>query len=42
MARKKIDVKSLISACAPLAEGDAWFNRLYKREGNLLKVVLNP
>jgi (R,R)-butanediol dehydrogenase/meso-butanediol dehydrogenase/diacetyl reductase/L-iditol 2-dehydrogenase len=42
MARKKIDVKSLISAEAPLSEGDAWMNKLYNREGNLLKVVLIP
>jgi (R,R)-butanediol dehydrogenase/meso-butanediol dehydrogenase/diacetyl reductase/L-iditol 2-dehydrogenase len=42
MARKKIDVKPLISAKAPLSEGDAWMNKLYNREGNLLKVVLLP
>ena len=42
MARGKIDVKPLISATAPLGEGEAWMNRLYKREGNLLKVVLLP
>jgi (R,R)-butanediol dehydrogenase/meso-butanediol dehydrogenase/diacetyl reductase/L-iditol 2-dehydrogenase len=42
MARKKIHVKSLISASAPLREGQMWFDRLYNREGNLLKVVLLP
>jgi (R,R)-butanediol dehydrogenase/meso-butanediol dehydrogenase/diacetyl reductase/L-iditol 2-dehydrogenase len=42
MARKKIDIKSLISARAPLSEGEIWMNRLYNREGNLLKVVLIP
>jgi (R,R)-butanediol dehydrogenase/meso-butanediol dehydrogenase/diacetyl reductase/L-iditol 2-dehydrogenase len=42
MARKKINVKSLISAAAPLSEGQQWFDKLYKREGNLLKVVLLP
>ena len=42
MARKKINVKALLSATAPLSEGDAWMNKLYKREGNLLKVVLIP
>ena len=42
MARKKIDVKALISATAPLSEGEAWMNKLYNREGNLLKVVLLP
>jgi (R,R)-butanediol dehydrogenase/meso-butanediol dehydrogenase/diacetyl reductase/L-iditol 2-dehydrogenase len=42
MARKKINVKAILSATAPLSEGDAWMNKLYKREGNLLKVVLIP
>ena len=42
MARKKINVKPLLSATAPLSEGEAWMNKLYKREGNLLKVVLIP
>ena len=42
MARKKINVKALLSATAPLSEGETWMNRLYNREGNLLKVVLNP
>ena len=42
MARGKIDVKALLSATAPLSEGDTWMNKLYNREGNLLKVVLIP
>jgi (R,R)-butanediol dehydrogenase/meso-butanediol dehydrogenase/diacetyl reductase/L-iditol 2-dehydrogenase len=42
MARKKINVKPLLSAVAPLSEGDVWMNKLYNREGNLLKVVLVP
>ena len=42
MARKKIDVRALVSAVAPLSEGAAWFDRLYKREPGLLKVVLEP
>ena len=42
MAKKKVSVKALISATAPLSEGEAWMNRLYNREGNLLKVVLIP
>ncbi|MDR3138737.1 MAG: galactitol-1-phosphate 5-dehydrogenase [Treponema sp.] len=42
MARKKLCVKPLISAAAPLREGPDWFNRLYNREGKLLKVVLLP
>ena len=42
MARKKIDVRALISKTAPLSEGQIWFDRLYNREDNLLKVVLLP
>ena len=42
MARNKLDVDSLISAVAPLSEGDAWFKRLYARERGLLKVILEP
>ena len=42
MARKKINVKALLSATAPLSEGELWMNKLYNREGNLLKVVLIP
>jgi len=42
MARKKVNVKALLSATAPLSEGEAWMNKLYNREGNLLKVVLVP
>ncbi|MDR3302082.1 MAG: galactitol-1-phosphate 5-dehydrogenase [Spirochaetaceae bacterium] len=42
MARKKLDVRRLISRTAPLCEGQIWFDKLYKREDNLLKVVLIP
>ena len=42
MSRKKIDSASLISKTAPLAEGQIWFDKLYKREDKLLKVVLVP
>jgi threonine dehydrogenase-like Zn-dependent dehydrogenase len=42
MARKKINVKPLISVVAPLSEGDKWMNKLYNQEDNLLKVVLKP
>ncbi|MDR2617350.1 MAG: galactitol-1-phosphate 5-dehydrogenase [Treponema sp.] len=42
IARKKIDVASLISKKAPLSEGQIWFDKLYNREDNLLKVVLIP
>ena len=37
-----IQVKRLISAIAPLADGPSWFERLYNREPNLMKVVLTP
>ena len=42
LASGAIKVDSLISAVAPLAEGPQWFDRLYRREGNLMKVILRP
>ena len=42
LARGAIQVAPLISARAPLAEGAEWFARLYRREGNLMKVILEP
>ncbi len=42
MARGRIDVRPFISACAPLEDGPAWFERLYRREQGLMKVILNP
>jgi (R,R)-butanediol dehydrogenase/meso-butanediol dehydrogenase/diacetyl reductase/L-iditol 2-dehydrogenase len=42
MARKLVNVKALLSVTAPLSEGELWMNKLYNREGNLLKVVLVP
>jgi len=42
MAKKKIDVAPMLSAIAPLTEGASWFERLYSREANLMKVVLTP
>jgi len=42
MSRGAIDAKPLLSATAPLAEGAAWFDRLYRKEPGLLKVVLKP
>ncbi|HTT19321.1 MAG TPA: galactitol-1-phosphate 5-dehydrogenase [Candidatus Sulfotelmatobacter sp.] len=42
MSKGAIQVKPLITAVAPLAEGPRWFERLYAREPNLLKVVLTP
>lgn len=37
-----IKVRPLISAVAPLEDGPRWFERLYAREPNLMKVVLTP
>ena len=37
-----IQVKPLITAIAPLEDGPQWFERLYAREPNLMKVVLTP
>ena len=42
MSKGEIRVKPLITAVAPLAEGPRWFERLYAREPNLMKVVLTP
>ena len=42
MVSGKIDVKKLITAVAPLADGPEWFARLHAREPNLMKVVLAP
>ncbi len=38
----QIRVKPLITAVAPLEQGPQWFERLYSREPNLMKVVLAP
>lgn len=38
----KISVSDQISAVAPLAEGAAWFDRLYRREEELNKIILRP
>jgi L-iditol 2-dehydrogenase len=42
MSRGAIQVDPLISAVAPLQEGASWFDRLYRREPNLMKVILRP
>ena len=42
IAGGKIKVKPLITAVAPLEDGPHWFERLYAREPNLMKVVLTP
>jgi L-iditol 2-dehydrogenase len=40
--RKLIDVDAMRSAVAPLSEGAAWFDRLYRKERGLMKVILKP
>jgi L-iditol 2-dehydrogenase len=42
LARGALQAAPLISATAPLAEGATWFDRLYRKEAGLLKVVLKP
>jgi L-iditol 2-dehydrogenase len=42
MSTGAIQVKRMISAIAPLEDGPQWFERLYAREPNLMKVVLAP
>lgn len=42
IARGAIKLEKIISATAPLSDGNAWFNRLYSDPGDFVKVVLNP
>ena len=42
LARGAIQVEPMISARAPLSEGVRWFERLYGKEPNLMKVILQP
>jgi L-iditol 2-dehydrogenase len=42
IASGKIKVSSLITAVAPLSEAPSWFERLYAREPNLMKIILDP
>jgi L-iditol 2-dehydrogenase len=37
-----VNVDAMRSAVAPLSEGAAWFDRLYRKERGLLKVILKP
>jgi L-iditol 2-dehydrogenase len=37
-----VNTSPILSAVAPLAEGAAWFDRLYRKEPGLLKVILKP
>lgn len=38
----QINLDPMISARPPLAEGASWFDRLYKQEPGLMKVILEP
>lgn len=38
----KLSVDDQISAVVPLSEGAAWFDKLYRKEGDLNKVILQP
>jgi len=40
--RGVVNVDAMRSAVAPLSEGAAWFDRLYKKEPGLMKVILKP
>jgi L-iditol 2-dehydrogenase len=40
--RGSIQLEPIISAVAPLSQGGTWFDRLYRGEENLLKVILEP
>jgi threonine dehydrogenase-like Zn-dependent dehydrogenase len=42
LSRGELNAAPLISKTAPLAEGAAWFDRLYRKEPGLLKVILKP
>ena len=42
MASGALNVDALISAVAPLSSGVSWFQRLYRREPGIMKVILVP
>lgn len=42
LASGSIKTAPILSAVAPLADGASWFDRLYRKEPGLLKVVLTP
>lgn len=42
LSRGAIRVDSMITAQAPLRDGPRWFERLYAKEPNLMKVILEP
>jgi L-iditol 2-dehydrogenase len=42
LVRGSVNTGPILSAVAPLAEGASWFDRLYRKEPGLLKVILKP
>jgi len=42
IARGEVNTDRIISATAPLSEGADWFDRLYREEEDLVKVILRP
>jgi len=42
IASGAVDVNTLISATPPLSEGPHWFDRLYRKEPGLMKIILRP
>jgi L-iditol 2-dehydrogenase len=42
LLRGAVKTAPILSAVAPLAEGASWFDRLYRNEPGLLKVILKP
>jgi len=42
LAQGAIDTGPMITAVAPLSEGREWFERLYRREPGMMKVILTP
>ncbi|HEY1787911.1 MAG TPA: galactitol-1-phosphate 5-dehydrogenase [Verrucomicrobiae bacterium] len=42
LVRGSVNVAPVLSAVAPLSEGASWFDRLYRKEPGLLKVILKP
>jgi len=42
ISQGKVNLDPMISAVAPLSEGAAWFDRLYRQEPGLMKVILEP
>jgi len=42
LSRGSLKAAPVISAVAPLADGAGWFDRLYRKDASLLKVILRP